>query len=295
MFDFVGRWKIWFCASAAVIAVGLAFLLAPGAGLRMGIDFTGGMLTEIEFQGRPSTSQISRVLEANGFAGSMVQKVGTDGRVALIRTKAFTAEQRQALFDSMKEELGPYQVRRIDEVNAVIGKELARKALLALVIANLGMVGYITLRFEFKFAVAAVVALLHDVLVTVGVVSILGMEVNSPFAAALLTVIGYSVNDTIVVYDRIRENVKSARTRDLASVVNLSISETLMRSINTALTTLLAVVAVLVFGGPTIREFAVALLVGITAGTYSSIFIASPLWVLWKNRERRGKPGLKTA
>ncbi len=289
MFDYVGRYKIWFAGSALVILVGLIFLAVPGVGLRLGIDFTGGMLTEIRFDGQPSTGQIREVLDASGLTGSMVQKVGTDGHVALIRTKAFTAEQRTALFESMKEKLGSYQVQRIEEVNGVIGEELTRKALLALVVANAAIIVYVTWRFEFKFAVAAVVALLHDVLVTVGVMAILGIEVNSPFVAAILTIVGYSINDTIVVYDRIRENLRSGKKKDLAETVNRSIAETLTRSVNTSLTTLLAITAVLIFGGPTIREFAVALVVGITAGTYSSIFIASPLWVLWKNKERTAK------
>ncbi|MGE5483942.1 MAG: protein translocase subunit SecF [Ignavibacteriales bacterium] len=295
MFDYVGRCKIWFACSALVVLIGLVFLAIPGVGLRLGIDFTGGMLTEVRFEGQPSTGQIREVLDANGLTGSMVQKVGTDGHTALIRTKAFTAEQRAALFDSMTRVLGPYQVMRIEEVNGVIGKELTRKALLALAVANVGMIAYISFRFEFKFAIAAVVALIHDVLITVGVLAMIGLEVNSPFVAAILTVVGYSINDTIVVYDRIRENLKSAGKKGLAETVNRSIAETLTRSINTALTTLLAVLAVLVFGGPTIREFAVTLLIGITAGTYSSIFIASPLWVLWKNKEQKTKRHPKAA
>ncbi|NPV70620.1 MAG: protein translocase subunit SecF [Firmicutes bacterium] len=295
MFDFVGRYKIWFAGSAAIIIAGLIFLVMPGVGIRLGIDFTGGMLVEMRFEGEPSTGQIRDVLNANGLGGSMVQKAGNDSHVALIRTKAVDTAQRQALFDSLKKSLGNYEVRRIEEVSGVIGKELTRKAILALVIANLAQIVYITLRFEFKFAVAAVVALIHDVLITVGLFSIIGVEVNSPFVAAILTIVGYSINDTIVVYDRIRENLKTRKKEGLATMVNRSISETLIRSINTSLTTLLAVFAILIFGGQTIREFSLALAIGITTGTYSSIFIASPLWVLWKNKETAVKVRPKTA
>jgi len=186
-------------------------------------------------------------------------------------------------------------VRRVEEVSGVIGKELTQKAILALVVANAAQVIYITLRFEFKFAVAAVVALIHDVLITVGMFSILGIEVNSPFVAAILTIIGYSINYTIVVYDCIRENLKARKKEDLKTLVNRSIAEARMRSIKTSLTTLRAVVAILVFGGQTIREFSLALAIGITTGTYSSIFIASPLWVLWKNKEEAARARPKAA
>jgi len=289
MFDYVGRHRIWFSASAAVILVGLVFLAIPGVGLRLGIDFTGGTLAELRFDGQPSTGQIREVLDAKGLGGSIVQKVGTDGHGALIRTRALSAEQRAEMFESMEKSLGAYKVMRLEEVNGVIGKELTRKALLALAVANVAMIAYVSLRFEFKFAIVAVVALIHDVLITLGCLAVIGLEVNGPFVAAILTVVGYSINDTIVVYDRIRENLKSAGKKQLSEIVNRSIAETLTRSINTSVTTLLAVVAVLVFGGQTIREFAVTLLIGITAGTYSSIFIASPLWVLWKNKERGAK------
>jgi preprotein translocase subunit SecF len=148
-----------------------------------------------------------------------------------------------------------------------------------------GIVLYVTLRFEYKFALTGIAALVHDVLVMVGMYSLLGYEANSSFVAALLTIVGYSINDTIVVFDRIRENLKTRRRESLADVVNASINQTMARSINTSLTTLLAVFAVFIFGGRTIRDFTVALMIGITAGTYSSVFVASPLWYLWKMRE----------
>ena len=285
MYDFVGRYRTWFAGSLLVIVIGLVSLALPGTGLRLGIDFTGGLLAEIRFKGTPSTAQVREVLNARGLGAGMVQKTGSEGHDFLLRTKAVSDQERAALFDEMKKSLGEFEILRVEEVKGVIGKELTRKALLALLVANLGMIAYITIRFEFKFAVTAIIALLHDVLITVGAVSLAGMEVNSPFVAAILTIIGYSINDTIVVYDRIRENLKRRKKEDIATLVNRSISETLMRSINTSLTTLLAVVAILVLGGQTTRDFAFALLVGITAGTYSSIFIASPLWALWKRRE----------
>jgi len=181
----------------------------------------------------------------------------------------------------------PEDVLRVDNVGAVIGKELTREAFLALLIASVAMVLYITMRFEFKFAVAAILALLHDVFVVLAFFSLFKVEINSPFIAAILTIIGYSINDTIVIFDRIRENLKYHRKRTILEVINDSINESLVRSINTSLTTLVVLVALFVafnyfVGGMNLKVFALALLVGIVSGTYSSIFIASPLWYLWK-------------
>ncbi|HHY38252.1 MAG TPA: protein translocase subunit SecF [Clostridia bacterium] len=291
-FDFVGKRRIWFGLSSAVIITGLIFMVLPGHGLRLGIDFTGGSLLDLTFQKSPTTSEVREVLSQHGFGGSMIQKGGALGRDVLIRTKTLTDQQREAVLKDLSDKVGPYTVNRIEEVRGVISEEITRSALLALLIANVGILAYVTLRFEFKFAVAAIVALVHDVLVTLGFTAITGMELQSPFVAAILTIVGYSINDTIVVFDRIRENMK---TKDAAkskkkpegygALANRSISETLTRSINTSLTTILAIAAVYLFGGKTTKDFALTLIVGITAGTYSSIFIASPLWVWWKEHE----------
>ncbi|MEW6243901.1 MAG: protein translocase subunit SecF [Bacillota bacterium] len=284
--DFFGMRKYWFGFSAAVILLGLIFLVMPGKGLRLGIDFTGGTILDLTFDEPVTVASVRSALEPLGLGKSVIQ-TSPDGRAVIIRTSTITEEMKRDVRKALEAELGSYQVERIEEVQGVISRELTRKAFLALGIAFLGMIVYITLRFEFKFAVTAIVALLHDVAITVGIFSIIGVEVESNFVAAILTIVGYSINDTIVVYDRIRENLKVRRKESLASLVNDSISQTLRRSINTSLTTLLAVGAIYVFGGKTTRDFGLALVIGILSGTYSSIFIASPLWVLWKTREEK--------
>lgn len=291
-FDFVGKRRIWFGLSLAFIITGLIFMVLPGHGLRLGIDFTGGSLLDLTFQNSPTTSEVREVLSQHGFGGSMIQKGGALGRDVLIRTKTLTDQQRESILKDLSDKVGPYTVNRVEEVRGVISEEITRSALLALLIANIGILAYVTLRFEFKFAVAAIVALVHDVLVTLGFAAVTGMELQSPFVAAILTVVGYSVNDTIVLFDRIRENMKSKdalkskrKTEGYGALVNRSISETLTRSLNTSLTTILAITAVYLFGGRTTKDFALTLIIGITAGTYSSIFIASPLWAWWKEHE----------
>ncbi|HHV80027.1 MAG TPA: protein translocase subunit SecF [Firmicutes bacterium] len=285
-FDFVKMFRVAGMLSVTVIVVGLIFMALPGRGLRWGLDFTGGVLLQAHFAGEaPNESAVRELLALQNITGPVIQR-STNGHDLLVRMGRMTNEQRQAVVAALKAKFGEFQVVRLDDISGSVSSELTKATLLALLVANLGMMLYIALRFEIKFAVAAIIALVHDVLVTVGMAAVAGAEVNRTFVAALLTIIGYSINDTIVVYDRIRENLKTKKKGEsLASIVNRSINETLTRSINTSLTTLLAVAAIYLFGGTTTKDFAFALLVGITAGTYSSIFIASPIWLLWKTKE----------
>ncbi|MEW6082303.1 MAG: protein translocase subunit SecF [Bacillota bacterium] len=287
--NFMGHSRLWLTLSLVLILVGLAFIALPGYGMRLGIDFTGGSLLDLKFQEPTSTMAIREVMAKHGLGNSVIQRASADGREIIIRTRPLEEELRREVTQDLKSEVSEFEVVRIEEVKGVISRELTQKAFLALAIAVAGMLVYITLRFEFKFAVAAIVALAHDVLIVVGVFSILGMEVNSSFVAAVLAIIGYSINDTIVIFDRIRENLKSRKKESLEEVVNNSLNQTLGRSINTSLTTLLAVGAVFVFGGKTTQDFALALIVGIVSGTYSSLLVASPIWVWWKNREALAK------
>jgi len=179
----------------------------------------------------------------------------------------------------LEKEIGKLEILRSEKVGPTIGKELRRAGILALLIAIILMVIYITFRFEFKFALAAIGALIHDILVTLSIFSIFQLEINSSFIAAILTIFGYSINDTIVIFDRIRENLKKAKKEELIPLVNKSIKETLARSINTVVTTLFVLLALYFFGGETTKIFVLAMLIGITSGAYSSIFTASPLWV----------------
>ncbi|MEW6524054.1 MAG: protein translocase subunit SecF [Bacillota bacterium] len=293
--DFVGRRKTWFTISLVVIALGLVFLALPGKGLRLGIDFTGGLYLDLGFpQGdAPSIGEVRDVLAGQNLQTSVVQRSVT-GDSIIIRTPPMSNQERDVLLASLREQLPDFNLLQMEEVQPVIGRELTQRALLALLLASIGMVLYITIRFEFKFAICAIVALLHDALVSVGILSMLGTEVNSPFVAALLTIVGYSVNDTIVVFDRIRENAREREREPLPVVVNDSIRQTFSRSVNTSVTTLLAIGTILIFGGRTTRDFALALALGVMAGTYSSIFIASPLWTAWKLRDQRSQKSKPT-
>ncbi|MGB9867260.1 MAG: protein translocase subunit SecF [Bacillota bacterium] len=284
-FDFVGKFRFAAIMSLLVIALGMTFVFLPGKGLRWGIDFTGGVLLHARFEGSaPQENAVREVLGAQKVDQAVIQR-SADGHDLLVRMGKLSGEERQKVLDALKEKFGDFQVVRLDDISGSVSAELTRATLLALAIANGAILVYIALRFEFKFGIAAIVALIHDVLVTVGMAAVVGLEVNRTFVAALLTIVGYSINDTIVVYDRIRENLKLRKKGEsLSALVNRSINESLTRSINTALTTLLAVAAIYVFGGATTKDFAFALLVGITAGTYSSIFVASPLWLSWKSK-----------
>ncbi|MDK2882331.1 MAG: preprotein translocase subunit SecF [Bacillota bacterium] len=283
-FDFISRSKVWLALSGTLIMIGLMALLIRG-GLNLGLDFRGGTLLQLRFTKTVSTEDVRNVLKDYGLEKSGIQNSG--GNTVLIRTRDLTDQERQDVLAGLKEKLGSYEVFRTEKVGATISRELTRNAFLASAIASALMLVYITVRFEFKFAVAAILALIHDLLVTVSLFALFNIEVDSTFVAAILTILGYSINDTIVVFDRIRENLKARRKEPLEELVNRSINETLTRSINTSLTTLFTVIALLFFGGETTKVFALALLIGLASGTYSSIFIASPLWYLWQKGGKR--------
>lgn len=293
--DFFGSRRLWFGVSAALIIAGLLSLALPGFGLQLGIDFVGGSILEARFARADVTTSVVRdVVDPLGFGAAIIQQSAEDPQLFLIRTKIFAEEERAQLETALRGGIGEFEVIRLEGIAGVIGAELTRKAFLAVTIAAILMLLYITARFEFRFGVAAVIALLHDVLITIGAFSLLQREVNSSFIAALLTVVGYSINDTIVVFDRIRENLKLRPhgRGDFGPLVNRSIHETLTRTINTSLTTLVAIGAVLLFGGRTTRDFALALMIGIATGTYSSVFIASPIWAMWRERSLAAAHGV---
>ncbi|MDI3281603.1 MAG: protein translocase subunit SecF, partial [Bacillota bacterium] len=194
--------------------------------------------------------------------------------------------------------VGPLDPSRssTDTVGPVIGKELYTNAIMAVALASLLILVYVSFRFEFKFGVAAIIALLHDVFLTLGLTALIGYQVNTPFVAAILTVVGYSINDTIVIFDRIRENFRLRRKESYAELVDKSINQTLARSINTVGTTLVSIIALFFLGGVTLREFTLPLIIGITSGAYSSIFVAPPIWVIWKEAEQKKKaPAVRTS
>lgn len=293
--DFVGKRFWFFIISLLVIAPGVVFLIST-PGLKPGIDFTGGSSMTLQFPEGSSLDQqdLRDVLAGDGYTESTVQNMGGDS--FFIRTKELDEEAKDNLVETITSSLSPDSqnlLQSFDLVSPVVAQETVLNALWAVLAAAIGIFFYIWWAFRnvpspFRYGLAAIVALLHDTIIVVGIFSILGalfeIEVNTMFLIALLTVIGYSVNDTIVVFDKIRENVLIYSNRPFTEVVNLSISETIGRSINTSFTLLVTLLALILFGGSTIREFLLVLLIGVVAGTYSSIAIASQVLVTWDQK-----------
>jgi preprotein translocase subunit SecF len=295
MIDIVKRRYLYFGLSLLVIVPGMIALLIWG--LPLAIDFKGGSLLDIRFTTGtvPQPAQVTAFYAQNGFNDSIVQTSGQNGLI--IRSLDMSDAQRNQLVSRMESLFSvKIIVQRFETVGPTVGQEVATRAAGAVGLAAIGILIYITYAFRgvshaFRFGVAAIIAMLHDVAVVVGVEAILAhflkWEVDSLFLTALLTVIGFSVHDTIVVFDRIRENLNIYRKLSYETVVNHSIVQTLVRSINTQLTVMLTLLTLALFGGITIRHFVVTLLVGVFSGTYSSIFNASPILVVWENREWR--------
>lgn len=273
-----------------MILVGLASLATQG--LNLGIDFTGGTLIDLKFAKPVSVAEVRDVLKDYKLENSIVQLAATEKTDAapnvLIRTHVLTEAERKTVLEGFTAKLGKFDIMRIEKVGATIGSELTREAIIALLLSWLMMIAYISYRFEFRFGVAGILSLVHDVLIVLGVFSILRKEIDASFVAALLTIVGYSINDTIVIFDRIRENLKAMKKGEtLPEMVDRSIWQTMTRSIYTVLTVLFATGSLYFLGGETTKNFSLALLIGFVSGTYSSIFNASPIWVLWKQRDER--------
>ena len=285
---------LYFAISLAVIIPGLIALLVWG--FPLAIDFTGGSLLDITFSGQaPQPAQILAVYSQFGLGDSQVQSSGS--QEVIIRSKDMTEDMKTQIVDAMQQKFNQtITVQSFETVGPSIGREVASRAAEAVGLAAIGIMLYVTYAFRgvphaFRYGVSAIIAMLHDVAVVVGMEAILGhflgWEVDSLFLTALLTVIGFSVHDSIVVFDRIRENSNIYRRLPYETVVNHSVVQTLDRSINTQLTVMLTLLTLVLFGGVTVRHFVVTLLVGIFSGTYSSIFNASPILVVWENREWR--------
>lgn len=283
------------------ILVALSLVIFFVIGLKPGIDFTGGSLLEVGYRGAmPSLEQIREALAQQGFPNAVVQPTGEG--IFFIRTEHLTDVKRQEILSALRLEGADLQERRFDNIGPTIGAELRQRSIWAIVLVITLIVLYIAWAFRkvsepvssWKYGVATVIALVHDVMIPIGVFSLLGkfygVEVDTLFITALLTILGFSVHDTIVVFDRIRENLKDARGRkDFEQLVNESISQTVTRSVNTSLTVLLVLLAIYFFGGESVRYFSLALIIGIAFGTYSSIFLASPILVTWHQWSERRK------
>lgn len=281
--DFVGKKYIWFSISFVLIIAGAFSFFING--MNYGIDFTGGTTFTLRFTENPAISDVRDILQEYELQSSSITYVSSpadDQQDLLIKSEKLSEETRKNIMDDMSEDLGEYEVVEIDTIGPSIGAELRQNSIIIVIVVLISLLLYITFRFEFWYGVAAITALLHDGLITVGFASILMLEIDTAFVAAVLTVLGYSINDTIVLFDRFRENSKHiSDTRELA---NISIKQTLPRSINTSITTLFVIGALYLFGGATINDFALVLLIGILSGTYSSIFIASPVYDILKRK-----------
>jgi len=289
--DFVGlRFKM-LLLSWTTIAVGLAW--AYLGGINWGIDFVGGTMVHVKFAAPTPIGDVRVALLKPELGEALVQDVGRAGNEFQIRVRGAEKGGSSSVSDGIKADLrekfgeGTYDVLRVETVGPKVGKDLGRSATLAVLAATLVMGVYIALRFELRFGVGAAIALLHDVLMTFGALAIARMEFDLTTVAALLTVVGYSVHDTVIVSDRIRENMKKMRRESLATIMNISINETLSRTLITSGTAILVTAALFVLGGPVIHSFAFALLVGFIVGTYSSIYVASPVVLYLEGRQAR--------
>lgn len=289
-FSFVKQRNKFFLISAVLIVAGLVVLFISG--LNLGIDFTSGTRVEVESDHSISVDKLENQFDEMGLHPVEVIPAGDKNQIGSARFDRQLKKQEVAKVKTKFKKLYGSDPN-VSTVSPQVGRTLAKNALFALGVASIGIIIYVTIRFEFLQGLAAIVALLHDSFFIIAVFSLTRLEVNVVFVAAVLTIIGYSINDTIVVFDRIRENMRLAKRvrnfSELAPIVNRSIYQTLTRSINTVLTTILAALSILIFGGEAIRGFAFALSVGLVAGTYSSIFIAAQLWAVWKGQALKRK------
>jgi len=285
--DFMRRRYVWFALSGVIVVVGASSLGARG--LNLGIDFKGGTQMTFRTAAAHTTGDVQKVFAADKHPDAVVQgrgsQTGNGYSTFQVRTKHLTNAQESTIVDDLRAKVDLKGQPDVNTVSASFGGQIARDAILAIIVSLLLITVYITIRFDYKFAVPVIVAMLHDVVITVGVYSLTAREVSTSTVAAVLTVLGYSIYDTIIIFDRIRENIPLMRRSPFAQIANVSLWETIRRSLATTLITLLPVMSLLVFGGTTLKDFAFALLVGITSGAYSSIFVAAPLLTMWKERE----------
>jgi preprotein translocase subunit SecF len=302
MFNIVEKRHWYFLLSALIIVPGLVAMIYStvmfGSPVRLGIDFTGGSLLELQFNQPVQPADVRQVFVDNGFTGKTVQTTQND-RTVLIRSKPMQSEEKDLLEQALTAQFGPSQELRFESVGPSVGAEVTHAATWAVVAAAFFIIAFIVLAFRkvpnaFRYGVCAVIAMIHDILVTIGLFSIAGLvlnwEADALFLTAVLTVVGFSVQDTIVVFDRIRENTPKRRGEPFVTVVNRSLLETLHRSLATQLNAIFVLIALLLLGGATTRQFVAVLLAGLLSGTYSSIFNAVPLLVVWETKRLVGRP-----
>lgn len=303
MIDFIGKRKYAFILSLVFLAAGIVSFIVNG--FVMDIDFMGGTIIEMDIGRDFDSNELESVVQSAINKKAVVQKMGTTKQQATIKTEPLTQEERELALQAVQSHynLGEESRLRTSDVQAIMGEELRRKGITAAVVASLLILGYTAFQFRrvsgFVAGTAAIIALLHDIFIMLFAYSLLRIPLNSSFIAATLTVLGYSINNTIVIYDRIRENQGLHKKKDFAEIVNISINQSLRRTIYTTITTVIAVLCVYVagvqYGVESIKEFSFPILIGLASGTYTSIFIASQLWVAWKELEGKNKVVKKSA
>ena len=300
-FSVTGKRNLWWAISGTAIIASIIVMIVSfsslNAPIRPGIDFIGGTRIQIARDCTVAgncdepidTAQVREVLDAQNLGNSSIQLLGDNRQILSVRTENIDGERRGELLNSLGTAIGKFDDKtvQIDSVGPTIGEELFVSGILALLVAFFGIIVYLSIRFQFDYALFAIAALFHDVIITSGIFSLLGLvmgiEADSLFLVSLLTIIGFSVNDTVVIYDRIRENITANPSQEINEIVDNAVNQTLGRSINTTLTTLLPLIGIFLFGGQTLKFFALALIIGFLLGAYSSIFIASTLLAWWRN------------
>ncbi|WP_324172416.1 protein translocase subunit SecF [Sulfurimonas sp.] len=280
-FNFMGKSKFAMILSVAIVLASFALLATKG--LNYGVDFAGGTIVQVKYDTPAPIKEMREKLKGNKiFSGASITEFGSPDEV-IIRMKSTSGSVTVDIGDMTREALkgtGNFEIRRVDIVGPTVGAELKEKGMMSLVLAMFGILIYVAFRFEWRFAVASIIALIHDISLALGAITLVGLDVNLDVLAALLTILGYSLNDTIIVFDRIREGVTSSKNTDLTEIINESVTRTLARTTLTSLTTFFVVFTLFMFGGEIIHAFAFTLLVGVVVGTYSSVFVASPI-LLW--------------
>ena len=297
----IKRKKLYLGFSAVMVAISLLFfLLIP---LNLSVDFKGGELLQLQFEQSLNRETLNNTLDSlqNDIPQLKNKRLQySEDNSVILRTEELQDSQRDLLTNSLTEKVGKYEIVKNDKVGPTIGKELTENAIWALIIGSILIIIYVTVRFEFVYAVAGLLALLHDIIITMGLIALFRYEINTPFIAAILTILGYSINDTIVVFDRIRENEKKeGKVKDYGIIIEESVNQVFVRSVNTSLTTILAIIVLIIFGGDSLKTFSMALLIGMIFGSYSSVFMASPLVYLMrkyrkpKNKHKKDEPKRK--
>jgi preprotein translocase subunit SecF len=285
-YDFIGKRKftVWLSLIAILLCVGSIFL---HRGLRYGVDFAGGLLVQVKFSKAVDISEVRKAMDTMGMKDAVVQKFGGEDEflIRVEKTSEDLEEVSKRIQTSIKEQFkdSPPEIRRVEVVGPKVGQDLKKKALWAVGLSFLGILIYVAFRFhEFAFGLGGIAALFHDIIITYGVISIFNIEYSLTLLAVILTIIGFSINDTIVIFDRVRENIKKMRKENLETIFNVSINETLGRTILTSGTVMMVVLILFFFGGPVIHDFAFTLAIGLISGTYSTIYIAGPVVLLWE-------------